>query len=62
MYLDLNSNTIKTFPKLVFPIPLLEIMNSSHGQEQIMISMVSTDTNQPPWGWEYVLIASLFLN
>jgi len=62
MYLGLNSNTINTFPKLVFPIPLLEIMNLSHGQEQIMISMVSTDMNQPPRGWEYVLIASLFLN
>lgn len=27
-----------------------------------MISMVSTDMNQPPWGSEYVFIVSLFLN
>lgn len=40
--------TLSTLPKLVFPILLLEIMNSSHGWEQIVISMVSTDRNQPP--------------
>lgn len=60
MYFGPGSNAINTFPKLVFQIPLLEIMNSSHGWEQIAISTVSTDRNQPPWGWEYVLIVFLF--
>lgn len=27
-----------------------------------MISMESTDMNQPPWSWEFVLIVFLFLN
>lgn len=27
-----------------------------------MISMESTDMNQPPWSWEFVLIVYLFLN
>lgn len=62
MYFGPGSHIINTFPKLVFLTPLLEIMNSSHGWEQIVISMNSNDINQPPWGWEYVLIIYLFLN
>lgn len=61
MYFGPGSVTISTCPKSVFPIPSLEIMNSSRGQEHEVIAWSQLIWINP-WGWEYVLIVYLLWN